>query len=104
MQFVTFTGRFQPKFVQGLIILYLQNQNNRNTIFPPPPPAPRGPKNRYGVVALGVAALTPLPYSIICWACGATGMRLSIFLTVSLLRIPRVFAYLWFIEKTLTHV
>ena len=60
--------------------------------------------NKYGVVALGVAALTPLPYSIICWACGATGMRLSIFLTVSLLRIPRVFAYLWFIEKTLTHV
>jgi membrane protein YqaA with SNARE-associated domain len=57
---------------------------------------------RYGVVALGVAALTPLPYSIICWACGATGMRLSVFLTVSLLRIPRVFAYLWFIEKTLT--
>lgn len=57
---------------------------------------------RYGALALGVAALTPLPYSIICWACGATKMRLSLFLTVSLLRIPRVFAYLWFIEKTLS--
>ena len=56
----------------------------------------------YGVTALALAALTPLPYSIICWACGATGMRLGIFLGVSLLRIPRVFAYLWFIEKTLT--
>ncbi len=58
--------------------------------------------SRYGAVALGLAALTPLPYSIICWACGATGMRLSIFLSVSMLRIPRVFAYLWFIEKTLS--
>ena len=58
--------------------------------------------SRYGAIALGLAALTPLPYSIICWACGATHMRLSLFLTVSLLRVPRVFAYLWFIEKTLS--
>lgn len=58
--------------------------------------------SRYGSTALAVAALTPLPYSVICWACGATGMRIRTFLSVSLLRIPRVFAYLWFIEKTLT--
>ena len=57
---------------------------------------------KYGVLALALAALTPLPYSIICWACGLTRMKLGIFLTVSLLRIPRVFAYLWFIEKTLS--
>ena len=57
---------------------------------------------RYGTTALAIAALTPLPYSVICWACGATGMRIRTFLSVSLLRIPRVFAYLWFIEKTLS--
>ena len=58
--------------------------------------------SRYGTTALAIAALTPLPYSVICWACGATGMRIRTFLSVSLLRIPRVFAYLWFIEKTLS--
>ena len=51
---------------------------------------------RYGVNALALAALTPLPYSLICWVCGAMGMRLSTFLLVSLLRIPRVCGYLLF--------
>ena len=59
---------------------------------------------RYGTIALGLGALTPLPYSVICWACGATGMRLMTFLTVSLLRIPRVVVYLWVIQTTLNVV
>ncbi len=50
--------------------------------------------NRYGITALAVAALTPLPYSLACWACGALQMRFSTFLLVSLLRIPRVAGYL----------
>ena len=53
---------------------------------------------KYGVSALALAALTPLPYSLICWVCGAMGMRLSTFLLVSLLRIPRVCAYLFFFK------
>ncbi len=53
---------------------------------------------RYGVAALVVAALTPFPYSICCWVSGAMGMRLGIFLLVSMLRIPRVAFYLWLIQ------
>lgn len=56
--------------------------------------------DQYGGLALALGALTPLPYSVICWACGAMGMNLRIFLAVSLLRIPRVIGYLWFIEVT----
>ena len=49
---------------------------------------------RYGAYALALTALTPLPYSLGCWACGALKMRFSLFLWVSLLRIPRVAGYL----------
>ena len=49
---------------------------------------------RYGAYALALTALTPLPYSLGCWACGALRMRFSLFLLVSLLRIPRVASYL----------
>lgn len=56
--------------------------------------------DQYGGLALALGALTPLPYSVICWACGAMGMRLRIFLAISLLRIPRVIIYLWFIQTT----
>lgn len=54
---------------------------------------------RYGVRALLFAALTPLPYSIACWAAGACGMRFFTFFLVSLSRIPRVIFYLWLIEQ-----
>ena len=53
---------------------------------------------RYGVVALALGAVSPLPYSIMCWACGALGMRFTPFFLTSLLRIPRVFFYLWLVE------
>jgi len=53
---------------------------------------------RYGLVALAIAALTPIPYSIACWASGAVQIRMSHFLLVSLLRIPRIAFYLWLIE------
>lgn len=49
---------------------------------------------RYGAHALALTALTPLPYSLGCWACGALKMRFSLFFMVSLLRIPRVAGYL----------
>ncbi len=55
--------------------------------------------DRYGVTALAVAALTPLPYSLACWACGALRMPFGTFLVVSLLRIPRIAAYLWLLQQ-----
>jgi membrane protein YqaA with SNARE-associated domain len=58
--------------------------------------------DRYGLLALALAALTPLPYSVICWVCGATNVRAVPFVLVSLLRIPRVALYLVFIEQTMS--
>ena len=56
--------------------------------------------DRYGRLALALGALTPLPYSVICWACGATGMKFRPFILISLLRIPRVIGYLFVIQMT----
>ena len=56
---------------------------------------------RYGLLALALAALTPLPYSLVCWACGATKVRTVPFILVSLLRVPRVAIYLLIIEQTM---
>ena len=53
---------------------------------------------RYGVIALALAAVTPLPYSLGAWACGALDMRFRTFFLVSLLRIPRICLFLWFIQ------
>jgi membrane protein YqaA with SNARE-associated domain len=53
---------------------------------------------RYGAGALALGALSPLPFSICCWAGGALRIRPSIFLAVALLRIPRVAFYLWLIQ------
>ena len=53
---------------------------------------------RYGAAALALGALSPLPFSICCWASGALRLRPAIFLAVALLRIPRVAFYLWLIQ------
>ena len=58
----------------------------------------------YGLWALAIGALTPLPYSVMCWACGIVRVRLVPFLLVSLLRIPRVAVYIFLIEQTLNQV
>jgi membrane protein YqaA with SNARE-associated domain len=55
--------------------------------------------HRGGLVFLAAAALTPLPYSVVCWAAGATHMPFAHFFAVSLLRIVRVAGYLWLIER-----
>ena len=59
---------------------------------------------RYGAVTLAIAALTPLPYSLACWACGALSMPLGRFILISLLRIPRVALYLWLIQQGFINV
>jgi len=55
--------------------------------------------DRYGTVALLVAALTPLPYSLACWATGAGGMSFQKFLLISSVRVFRVALYLWLIQQ-----
>ncbi len=49
---------------------------------------------RHQVLALGIGALTPVPYSLTCWGAGLTDMPLRPFLLVSLLRFPRILVYL----------
>ena len=53
---------------------------------------------KYGALALAVGAVSPLPYSIAAWACGATDLRFGPFFAVSLLRIPRIAFYLYLVK------
>lgn len=53
---------------------------------------------RYGVLAVFIGAVSPLPYCLACWSAGALGMKLRPFLLISLTRIPRIAFYLWLIE------
>jgi len=48
---------------------------------------------KYGAIALAFAAMTPIPYSVAAYACGAWGMPLRLFVLVSLLRPVRVALY-----------
>ena len=48
---------------------------------------------------LAIAAVSPIPYSVTCWAAGATKMPYLEFIAISVLRIPRVAAFLWLIER-----
>ncbi len=54
--------------------------------------------DRYGVTAVAVAAITPLPYSIFCWAAGAARIPYRQFFIVSQLRWLRVAGYLYLIQ------
>jgi membrane protein YqaA with SNARE-associated domain len=56
---------------------------------------------RYGVMALVIAALTPIPYWLGCWISGAGGMRFRLFLALSTLRVPKVIIYLWLIQSSI---
>jgi len=52
--------------------------------------------NRYGAWIVALGALTPVPYSLSCWAAGALKMDFSKFLPMVLLRVPRFLAYFYF--------
>jgi len=60
--------------------------------------------DRYGITAVAVAAITPLPYSIFCWAAGAGRLDFRSFVMVSQLRILRVAGYLYLIKLGLFSV
>lgn len=57
-----------------------------------------GAVERHGALALAMGALSPIPFSICCWASGAMRLRLPVFLLVSLLRLPRLAFYLWLVQ------
>lgn len=59
---------------------------------------------RYGTGALALCAVSPIPYSVGCWSCGALDYPLWKFLAVSALRAPRIAFYLWLIEAGLLAV
>jgi membrane protein YqaA with SNARE-associated domain len=54
---------------------------------------------RGGRYFLAIAAVTPIPYSVTCWAAGATKMPYWQFITISLLRIPRVAGVLFLVQQ-----
>lgn len=49
---------------------------------------------RFGTVALVLGAVSPLPFSLTCYAAGALGMPYGRFVSVALLRAPRILFYL----------
>lgn len=59
---------------------------------------------RGGKWLLAAAALTPIPYSIVCWAAGGVRMPFTTFLAISQLRLPRVAVWLWLIERGIVTV
>lgn len=59
--------------------------------------------SRYGSIAIAIAALTPVPFSITCWAAGALGMPFRTFIIPCLLRIPRFVVY-YVVLANATHV
>jgi uncharacterized membrane protein YdjX (TVP38/TMEM64 family) len=55
--------------------------------------------HRHGAWALAAGAVSPLPYGLAAWCCGAAELRLRTFVLVSLLRGPRILFYLWLFER-----
>ncbi len=56
---------------------------------------PRAEKlfERWGIWTVGIAALTPLPFALICWLAGIYRMRYLQFLTTTFVRAPRILVY-----------
>lgn len=45
--------------------------------------------HKYGVWAIAISAITPLPFNIFCWIAGFTRLSMKSLILLSLLRIPR---------------
>lgn len=55
---------------------------------------------QYGFWAVVIGAITPLPFSVTCWASGVMGLRaVTVFSAAALFRIPRFFIYYWIIAS-----
>ncbi len=59
---------------------------------------PRGEAlfERWGIWAVGIAALTPLPFALFCWLAGIYKMPFKRFFSATLVRAPRIIAYYGF--------
>jgi membrane protein YqaA with SNARE-associated domain len=57
---------------------------------------------RYGGLTVAIGSLTPVPFSVTCWAAGALGMPFRTFLPPCLLRIPRFIAYYLILAKAMS--
>lgn len=53
---------------------------------------------------LAVAAVTPMPYSLVCWGAGIVRLPFGTVLGVSTLRIGRIAFYLWLIEQGVVNI
>ena len=56
-------------------------------------PRGEGIFDRWGIWAVGAAALTPLPFSLCCWLAGIYRMPFGRFFTATLMRGPRLMLY-----------
>lgn len=54
---------------------------------------------KWGAWFVGVAAVTPMPYSLVCWGAGIVRLPFLPVLAASTLRVVRVGLYLWLIEQ-----
>jgi len=55
---------------------------------------------KYAFWAVALGAVTPLPYSVTCWAAGVLGVRWATVLAASVLfRIPRFYLYYWLLSE-----
>jgi membrane protein YqaA with SNARE-associated domain len=52
---------------------------------------------RYGAIGVALGALTPIPFSVTCWAAGLLRLPARSVFWPTLLRIPRFFFYYWLI-------
>jgi len=56
--------------------------------------------NKYGIWIVALGALTPMPYSLACWAAGALKMDFPKFFMMTLLRVPRFLVYFYFFSAS----
>lgn len=54
--------------------------------------------NNLGVAAVILAALTPVPFSVICVIAGSARMKFSTFVLASLFRVPRMIIFFFLID------
>ena len=57
--------------------------------------------NRYGKWAVGLAAITPLPFSVVCWIAGFVKIDFAQFFLMALLRVPRFLAYFYILKSSM---
>ena len=53
---------------------------------------------RFGYWAVAIGSVTPIPYSFLCYLAGAHRMPPSIFLALSLFRIPKIVLYFYLVK------